>query len=78
QQGTVRATRESVLNFLSARFDFPYAVGRAIEERLETIDDEAALRELVTAAARAENVAQFRDRLDEISAELHSKPTRQA
>ena len=64
--GTLKARREDIMRLLLFRFGMPYSVGRELEEALAKIEDPGALEELVVAAAQAESIQAFRQRLEEV------------
>jgi hypothetical protein len=58
-EGALAARRRSILDVLVVRFDPPASVYQKIERQLETIADDTHLAQLLAAAIRAENVADF-------------------
>jgi hypothetical protein len=63
----LQGQREAILNFLRIRFYLQTEANDTLAKRLEQIQSVAALKTLVVAAAEAETLANFIERLDEVA-----------
>ena len=66
-EGTLRGRREAILHLLRVRFYLSEEPETELAERLEQVTVPAELQQLVIAAAQAEQLADFIERLDEIA-----------
>ena len=67
EEGILQGQREAILNFLRIRFYLQAETNDALTERLAQIQSVIALQTLVVAAAEAETLANFIERLDEVA-----------
>ena len=67
EEGILQGQREAILNFLRIRFYLQTEANDTLAKRLEQIQSVAALQTLVVAAAEAETLANFIERLDEVA-----------
>lgn len=71
KQGLQQGLRKAIIRLLISRFELPYLVGEAIEEKLEKITDLDALQDLVTVASRVSDLREFEDELDKTLLRSH-------
>jgi predicted transposase/invertase (TIGR01784 family) len=67
EEGILQGQREAILNFLRIRFYLQAETNDALTQRLAQIQSVIALQTLVVAAAEAETLANFIERLDEVA-----------